>query len=585
MASRGGVLLNWIEDPTTERGVRFAASGERWEQWSWAELAAAANDAAARFSELAGGRGGVVAIVAPNSPEFIASFYGALLAGLTPCPLAPPKVIDDLARYQHQLGALLAIAEPVVVATVEECRATIAELVLHCPLVSLVACRDALPFSPAPTAALGLLQFTSGSSGRPRAVRVTRENLEANLRAIIDLVEIDPQHDEVVTWLPTYHDMGLIGCTLTPAATSVAMNMLRVEDFVLNPRRWLQCLGAGDQHANMTGTPPFGLGYAMKRIPDADLEGLDFSRWRVCLMGAERIDAGLLLRFIGRFRHRGLSPSVFVPAYGLAEGTLLVSAKRDAGVARAIRPDWSTVAFGKRVVVEACGTLEDHETIGDGSGWLVACGSCPEGIGVQVADENGEPQPDLVLGELVVRGPCVTDGYLGDPHTSAERFSEDRRLHTGDAGFLLDGQLYVIGRMANALKVHGRWLFVEDVELALLSSGIVERGRLVVFAGARATGDEVVVLVERQPGPWSDAIGALLRREVPEAVGVRVLSAARGSIERTSSGKPRRALLWARHLAGELQAETVFTGVAQQIPAGSAGAGEVRPSGPVRGSE
>jgi len=559
-------LLGWIDDPASERGVRFARDHNTWESWSWAEVAAAANAAAAQISELAGGRCGAVAIIAPNSPEFIAAFYGTLLAGLTPCPLAPPKMIDDLERYREYVRGLLEIADPVALVSVGEYGETLSAIPRSCPLLNLHAQRDAPAFEPAAAAELALLQFTSGSSGHPRAVRVTRENLEANLRAIQEIVGIDPHADEVVTWLPTYHDMGLIGCTLTPAATQVSMSMLRVEDFVMRPLRWLECLGGPDQHATMTGTPPFGLGYAMKRVSDAELDGFDFSRWRLAFLGAERIDAGLVARFIERMRDRGLSPSVFGPAYGLAEGTLVVSAKRGAGVAHAIRPDWSTVAFGKPVRVEGQATLDDRDAIGDGTGWLVGCGTCPPGVGVLAADEHGAPLPEGVVGELHVSGACVAGGYLDDPRATAERFGDEQQLRTGDAGFLLDGQLYVIGRIANALKVHGRWLFVEDVEASVFASGAVERSRCVVFAGAQPSGDEIVVLAEREPGDWAQKIAELLCLEIPDPIGVRVLSAARGSIARTSSGKPRRALLWAQHLAGELDAQTVFVRPPRQEP-------------------
>lgn len=555
---RTGPLLGWIEEPCTRRGVRFARGDGGWESWSWAELAAAANDAAARIAELAGSRRGPVAIVAPNGPEFMASFYGALLAGLTPCPLAPPKPIDDLERYRDHIRALLGVAEPALLVSAPECRDALAAVAASCPVLTLGARRRAPRFAPVPTAELGLLQFTSGSSGRPRAVRVTRENLEANLAAILDWVAIDPDADEVVTWLPTYHDMGLIGCTLAPAATSVAVNMLRSEDFVLRPLRWLECLGGADERSTMTATPPFGLGYAMKRIPEAELGRLDFSRWRLAIVGAERIDAGLLARFIERFRAQNLAPSVFAPAYGLAEGTLVVTGKLDDGVGRALRPDWSELAFGRPVRVRERATLADAAAIGDGAGWLVGCGTSAPGVDVFAADEQGAALPEGVLGELVVGGECVADGYLGDADASAERFSGDRLLRSGDAGFLLGGQLYVVGRMANALKVHGRWLFVEDVELSLMASGLVERSRCVVFAGSRPAGDEIVVLAEREPGDWSDAVGELMSLQIPDAIAVRVLSAPRGSIARTSSGKPRRALLWARHLSGELEAETVF---------------------------
>ena len=403
-------------------------------------------------------------------------------------------------------------------------------------------------------------------------MQVTRENLDANLRAIQEVVRIDPVDDDVVTWLPTYHDLGLIGCTLTPAATQVGLSMLRVEEFVMRPQRWLECLGGAHERSNLTGVPPFGLGYAMKRIREDDLEGLDFSRWRLAILGAERIDADLLSRFISRFRGQGLASSVFAPAYGLAEATLMVTVKQNTRAAKVVRPDWSTVALGRQTAIDEITDLDDHEAINGGAGWLVSCGSCPQGIGIAAIDDATETVSEGVVGELVVTGDCVADGYLNDDAGTAERFA-DRRLRTGDAGFVLESELYVIGRIANALKVHGRWLFVEDVEAAVFASGLVERSRCVVFAGAQPTGDEIVVLAERERGEWADGVAGVLRAQVPDAIGVRILSAARGAISRTSSGKPRRAALWAQHLAGELDAQTVYSREPRtQAPSEPAGA-------------
>jgi fatty-acyl-CoA synthase len=563
---RAQSLLGWLDVPRTDRGVRFARAPRGWDYWSWAQLASAARDAAARLAEHATRPTGAVAIIAPNGPEFIAAFYGSLLAGFTPCPLAPPKIVDDLEQYRVRVSRLLAVAHPVCVVTVDECSDALVSVGAKPPITVFTAKRHAADFAPRQLPDLGLLQFTSGSSGHPRAVQVTRENLEANLRAIQEVVRIDAVEDDVVTWLPTYHDLGLIGCTLTPAATQVGLSMLRVEEFVMRPQRWLECLGGVDERSTLTGAPPFGLGYALKRVSDEDVERMDFSRWRLAILGAERIDAGLLSRFIHRFRQQGLATSVLAPAYGLAEATLMVTVKQSARVARVVRPDWSTIALGKATTIEGTADLDDYEMIADGAGWLVSCGSCPQGVGVAAVGDDDASVPEGVVGELVVTGDCVAHGYLNDRDATAERF-DDRRLRSGDAGFILDGELYVIGRIANALKVHGRWLFVEDVEAAVFASGLLERSRCVVFAGAHPTGDEVVVLAERDPGDWVDALAELLRTHVPDVVGVRVLSAERGSIARTSSGKPRRAVLWARHLAGEFHANTAYFRAPGGLPA------------------
>lgn len=566
-AAREGSLLGWLDEPTAERGVRFARGASDWEPWTWAEIAAAVHGAAAQIRELDGGRRGTAALLIPNSAEFIAAFYGALVAGLTPCPLSPPKAIDDPQRYRDHVASLLDVAKPAVVVTVAECRDALAPLALDCPLLELSADRTAAEGPRARPPEVALLQFTSGSSGRPRAVRVTHANLEANIRSIQELVRLDPHADELVTWLPTYHDMGLIGCTLTPAATSVQLNMLRVEDFVRRPLRWLECLGSASEASTVTGAPPFGFGLAMKRVGDEDVAELDFSRWRIATVGAERVDAGVLVRFLERFGRHGLSPSVFFPAYGLAEATLVVSAKVDRGPSTAIRPDWGSLRFGQPVEVEAVTTLADAETLGDGVDWLVSCGDCPRGIEVEVVDHDGAAVPDGTLGELVVRGPSVAGGYLDDAQATEQRFGGGA-LRTGDAGLRHGGELYVFGRMADALKVHGRWLSIEDIEAKALAPRAVVRSRTVVFSGRHPEGDAVVALSESEPGEWVGALAEALRAEVPDAVSICVLSAPWGTIMRTSSGKPRRRAMWEAYLAGTLDAEVVYARAGSDEPEG-----------------
>jgi acyl-CoA synthetase (AMP-forming)/AMP-acid ligase II len=551
-------LLGWLDEPATERGVRFARGSSEWEAWTWAEIASAAHGAAARMLEVQSARTGTVAIVIPNSPEFIASFYGSLIAGLTPCPLAPPKAIDDPQRYLDHLAGLLEVAKPALVVTVAECHDALSRLALDCPLLELSADRSAPEHPRARPPEVALLQFTSGSSGRPRAVRVTQPNLEANLSAVISHVAMDPHADEVVTWLPTYHDMGLIGCTLTPVAASTSLSMLRVEDFVRRPMRWLECLGSEGEAATITATPPFGFGLALKRVRDEDVAELDFSRWRVAMVGAERVDAAVLQRFLERFRESRLSPSVFYPAYGLAEATLMVSAKHGARPPTAIRPDWSSLQFGRPVTVDAVATLADPEELGDGVDWLVSCGVCPPGVGVGVVGEDGAPLPEGTLGELAVTGEGVTAGYLDEPEVTAERFAGGA-LRTGDAALLHDGELYVFGRMADALKVHGRWLSIEEVEAKVLACGAVPRGRTVLFSGRDPEGDAVIALTEAEPGEWVSEVAAVLAAEVPDTMSIHVLSGGWGTILRTSSGKPRRRAMWEAYLAGTLGAQVVYS--------------------------
>lgn len=541
-------LFDWLLQPRDDRGIRFAIDAEDWDLWSYDRLAAATYSAAAQIVEAGVRRGDIVALIVPTGPGFVAAYFGTLLAGATPAPLVPPTLFEPEERYIGRTadlvgaGAVLVVTENALVHVVG--RVSARGGLDRPPLTISLHAAPAGEFH-LPRAELALLQFTSGSSGQPRGVRVTYDNLEANIALIRDWIDWRPE-DAGAHWLPLYHDMGLIGCLLTPILHQRDLWVMQPEHFVMNPVRWLECFGR--KGAAFTAGPNFAFSYAVRKIGPEQVDGMDFSGWRGAILGAERLDPVTLSRFAELLSPYGFRTDVFIPAYGLAEATLAVTMPPPRRVARTLLPDWSRMAFGARVGVQNRAEVGESQPR-DSGGWLTGCGGALPGVEVRILDEDGAQLPDGHLGEIEVSGEIVADGYLGAT-TSLTRFHEGG-VTSGDAGFFHEDDLYVVGRLGDAIKLRGKTVYAEDLESKLAVVPDVPVGRCVVLPGA----DEevgVVVIVERGPGPWVDQAAAVLRREVGQDARVLIFRAERGAIMRTSSGKPRRRVIWSALLEGEL---------------------------------
>jgi fatty-acyl-CoA synthase len=554
-------LLQWLDDPASERGISFYHSNGGWARSSYDELAAstiATSDAVAAAGPETGGE--VVPILLSTGPKFVSAFFGVLRAGHTPCPLAPPTFLDDRDAYLDHLGAILAVADPALAICDPDLTAVMraaAGRAGSAPrLIHLGGDARGAGGGSAGAAEIGLLQFTSGSSGRPRGVQVGTRNLEANMRMIGQWLELEPG-DAAASWLPLYHDMGLIGAMLTPVARGMDAMVMAPEQFVREPRLWLECLGK--LGATCTASPSFGFAYVNKRLREGDLDGLDLSGWRIAIAGAERLDVGALARFARFAARAGFRAETFAPAFGMAEATLAVTGVPLDEAPRALRLDWSTVRLGRELRLVDSARLDDCDRIGDGIGWVLDCGTPLDGVGLRIVDESGEELPERHLGEIVVSGPTVALGYCADGRASGDSSFHGDSVTTGDAGFVEDGRLYVLGRMADGLSLRGRNIYAEDLDVVVAGCDGVSRGRSVVFTGLASRGPAIVAVVEGEPGSWTEPVGRSLSREVGTDAVVYVLAAGHGGIARTSSGKPRRREMFRRFVSGELDAATVWT--------------------------
>ncbi|NGN69412.1 fatty acyl-AMP ligase [Streptomyces sp. A7024] len=549
-------VLDWMDDPAADRGIHFCRP-DGWEFRSYAELAGQALATAAYLrSEVPGG--GVVALQVEEPRVFVPAFLGAMYAGLTPAPIASPLTFAGRGAYAEHAAAILRAARPAAVvadplaagsAGQAAARADLAApLVLPGPDEGLLGPGQATGRG---AAELALLQFTSGSSGTPKGVRVTPANLDANVRAILAWLGVTDA-DSCSSWLPLYHDMGLIGTFLGSAVAGIDLWLMAPVDFIRTPAKWLDCHGR--YGATITTAPNFGYGYAASRVRDDDLAGADFSNWRVAMSGAERVDARVAADFATRLAPHGMRPSAFAPCYGMAEATLAVSGVAPGVGARIVRTG-GPLTPGAQVTVTGSGLL-GRDRPEEPERWLSSCGRPVPGTRIDIVADDGRPLPEGHFGEIRVGGASVAAGYEGAAADASGRFTADG-LRTGDAGFLLDGELFVVGRIGDSLKVRGRAVHAEDLEAALGGLPGVPPGRCAVALGTDEGRGRAVVVVEAAAGEWLDPAVTLLRSALGDAARVTFVTARRGTVPRTSSGKPRRRLLWRQASAGELPGEVV----------------------------
>ncbi|HEY3872461.1 MAG TPA: AMP-binding protein [Actinocrinis sp.] len=552
-------LTAWLTEPRPGRGVSLAGDDGEWSSVPYADLAADARGAGAAMAAAGVRAGDIVAVLMPTGLPYLSVFFGAWAAGGAPCPIVPPS-FQSKDEYVTHVAEVLRQAEPALVATCEEYRALIG-------LAMQKAGRRDEPWiagsDPAGAGAgfeprgrdLGLLQFTSGSSGHPRGARASWRNLSADIAMICEMIGWR-EGDGLASWLPLHHDMGLIGSLLTTVSMQGDLWLMQPEQFMRRPMQWLSCFEPGKGcHA---ASPSFAFAYIARRVSPEQIARLDLSHWRTALIGAEAINPAALDAFARLAAPAGFSIGTFRPAYGLAEATLAVSVGTRSDGATAVRVDPGSLRFGGEVALTATARL-GGQSFSAGDGWLLGHGSPPagHGVGVAVVDEEGLPLPERRLGEISVEGPIVTDGYHGGRTSESTRFV-DGVLRTGDAGFMHDGELYILGRMGDSLKVSGRSVYVEDLDGEVADATGLDRARLAVVSTYEAGTMGVTVFAEtRSSADWAQrARGALASRLGPDFP-VTVVFGRRGLIKRTSSGKPRRRHMWNLIREGRLENVTV----------------------------
>jgi len=501
-------------------------------------------------------KGDRVLLCMPTSLDFYHAFFAVQLVGAVavPIPYAFHRQAEYLEEYLRTRASVIDDCGAVMIATHPDLKDVSTTLAERCESLTTVLTRDEVAessegFTPrlVDRHSLALLQYTSGSTGSPKGVQITHDCLIWNLAGIGEGFSA-VEGDKVVSWLPLYHDMGLIGGWLWPLSNGCEHVQMATEVFLTNPYFWLQAMT--QIKATVTVAPNFGFALCVKRIKDEMLGTLDLSTMRVAMCGAEPIDAAVIDAFHDRFAAAGLPNNIIMPVYGLAEATL--------GVTFTSRGEPVEVKTLNRKKLEADGTIEEVARGTEGAVNVVCVGRPLLDSKVAIFDENDEPVGDGVQGEIVARSGSVMKGYFGRPEETAKTL-RGGWLHTGDLGFTDDGKLYITGRSKDLIITYGRNFYPHDIEWLAAEVKGVRTGCVAAFGvtNQEASTEEIVVLAETRVTERKELIQ--IRRQIRkllistiECNPKHIVLVGPRQVPKTTSGKLRRVEARRQFLAGEI---------------------------------
>jgi len=530
---------------TGETGYNFYdARGNLTSVLGYAKLQHNAKQTARRLMGLGLQRGEKVAIIADTTPEFITLFFACRYAGVVPFAMPVPVNLGSHDVYVKQLSGMISVGNASVAIANKEYISFLEEAVEGLDSIRWIGTPETLDETPESDQDIvrnqqdevAYLQFTSGSTRAPQGVVVTEHAVMSNLRGIVRDGLRMYENDRCASWLPFYHDMGLIGLVLSPLVSQMSVDFLRTRDFAVRPIQWLRLISRNK--CTIAFCPPFGLELCAMRVRTADLEGLDLSSWRAAGIGAEMINPEILKAFAERFKPVGFNPDAFLPCYGLAEASLAVSFSEVGSGVEVMKVDTEALADrGVAVRVEADSRKSNE---------FVNCGKALPGHKVIVVDENGDQLPDLRVGRVLLKGPSIMSGYINDEEATDRVMRPNGWMDTGDLGFLSEGNLFLTGRHKDIIIINGRNIRAQDIEEIAEQQPEIRTRETSAFSVIDSKGKSTVILVienrlssveERQ------ALISRIQRLVYNAFGVKcyVELVPPHTLPRTSSGKLSRA--------------------------------------------
>jgi fatty-acyl-CoA synthase len=509
----------------------------------YAELRSRALVQARQLMRLSLSRGDRVALVGETTADFVTLFFACQYTGLVPVPLPAPAGLGKRDFYIHQLRNLVKTAQPRVLVSSSELVPAIQEAAgdFGLPFIGSTQTFNELEQSDQPLVAsrpdeAAYIQYTSGSTQMPRGVVVTQQAVLANLQAIIlHGVKVDEQ-DRMVSWLPFYHDMGLVGLVLVPVATQRSVDYMATSTFALRPRVWLELLSRS--RGTISFAPPFGYELVARRVGALDVSQYDLSAWRVAGVGAEMIRAETLKKFADVLAPSGFKPTAFLPCYGMAEHSLAIT--------------FSPLGEGVRCdVIDRDKLSRDKQaepaTRNDSAKAFVDCGAALPGHELQVRDEKGEELPERHSGTIYVRGPSMMSGYFNEPELTNQHLSADGWFNTGDVGYRVGNRLVITGRSKDLMIVNGRNVWPQDLEyIAEQQPGIRTNDALAFELTTEHANEHTIVLIV-QCRETDDARRAELIENIRNSVRTEfaadchVVLVPPHTLPRTSSGKLSRS--------------------------------------------
>ncbi|MGU6116472.1 fatty acyl-AMP ligase [Escherichia coli] len=508
------------------------------DQLEYQTLKTRAEAGAKRLLSLNLKKGERVALIAETSSGFVEAFFACQYAGLVAVPLAIPMGVGQRDSWSAKLQGLLASCQPAAIITGDEWLPLVNAATHNNPELHVLshAWFKALPEAdvalqrPVPND-IAYLQYTSGSTRFPRGVIITHREVMANLRAIShDGIKLRPG-DRCVSWLPFYHDMGLVGFLLTPVATQLSVDYLRTQDFAMRPLQWLKLISKN--RGTVSVAPPFGYELCQRRVNEKDLAELDLSCWRVAGIGAEPISAEQLHQFAECFRQVNFDDKTFMPCYGLAENALAVSFSDEGSGVVVNEVDRDILEYQGKAVAPGAETRAVST--------FVNCGKALPEHGIEIRNEAGMPVAERVVGHICISGPSLMSGYFGD-QASQDEIAATGWLDTGDLGYLLDGYLYVTGRIKDLIIIRGRNIWPQDIEYIAEQEPEIHSGDAIAFVTAQ---EKIILQIqcrisdEERRGQLIHALAARIQSEFGVTAAIDLLPP--HSFPRTSSGKPARA--------------------------------------------
>ena len=523
--------------------IRFHSDDGHEPVLTFSDLVAEAEAIAGGLRALGVEPGAAVSLMLPSGPDYFRCFAGIWLAGAVPVPIYPPFRPSHIEEHVHRQTGILANCEAVCLITTDELARVAGLLREQVPSLNAVVTTDALKGERAPRPAVtseqtALLQYTSGSTAAPKGVVLSHANLLANVRAIGDGVAVRPD-DVTVSWLPLYHDMGLIGAWLGSLYHGVPLVLMSPLAFIGRPVRWLEAIHR--HRGTITAAPNFAFDLCTRRIRDEDLAGLDLSSLRAVYNGAEPVSVETMQRFTERFAPHGFRPEAMMPVYGLAEASVALTFPP---LGR--RPLIDTIDR-RRLAVSGEARPVPLDT--EGARRLVACGRPLPGHEVRIVDEADRELSDRHEGHIQFRGPSTTKGYLHNPEANARLLHGDW-LDSGDLGYIAQSDLYVTGRVKDIIIKAGRNIYPEELEAAVGAIDGVRAGCVAVFGIQGATqdssgGEQLVVMAESRKTGEADRerLSRSIEALALDLTGMpadQVVLAPPNTVLKTSSGKIRR---------------------------------------------
>ena len=534
-------LLEQAHKPDT--GFVFVDRRERETSYSFAQVFERVERAGTKLHNMGIRKGDRVAIMLPTSIDFMDAFLGAQYIGAIPVPLYPPVRLGKLDEFFARTATMLGAVQAKVILTNTQIRRILGQLLHHyTPPMGIVLTstltQDVSPIIKHDTHCddICLIQFSSGTTQNPKPVTLTHKQTLANVYAIANSFP-----DEITTpigcsWLPLYHDMGLIGCVFPAIALSGKLVLIPPEVFLTRPKLWLRAIAR--HKAFISPAPNFAYSLCTQRIKDEDLEGYDLSCWKMALNGAEPVAPEHLRMFMERFAQFGFAPQALTPVYGLAEASLAVTFSDPSSTFTSHQFDRDKLAQGIAQQSKQAQSIE-----------LASVGRPLEGFDIEIRNPHGAPLNHGHVGSIWVRGPSLTSGYMGDLPSPVI----DGWLNTGDVGFLFDGELYISGRIKDVLVIRGQNHSPYDIEHAVDSVEGVRTGCAVAVSNITSSGEELLVFVEYRDK--DSTIAERCQQSITEKTGIRpdaVIMLEGGTLPRTSSGKLRRKETLHRFLTKKL---------------------------------